>query len=90
MGWLDDFKKGFNSGHDSGVQRESRTTERLYQQKKREESERQRLESLRYESGKVLFDKYNSIFTSAEEKNFIKEILMSRGYYHNSNGTFNK
>ncbi len=90
MGWLDDLKKGFDSGFAQQSERERRTTDRLYEQKAREDAERQRLENLRYESDKVLFDKYNSIFTSSEEKAFIKEILLSRGYSINSNGTFNR
>lgn len=94
MGWLDDLKKGFDKGHEIGVKNESRTTQRLQQQqeekRRKEQYERQRLENLRYESDQVLLNKYKSYSTSDTEKNLIKNILISRGYYQNRNGTFNR
>ena len=94
MGWLSDFKKGFESGHESGSQSGARTTERLSKQleydRQRREAERQRLENLRYASDGELFKKFNSSSTPYSEKELISDILLSRGYYQNSNGTFNR
>lgn len=90
MGWLDDLKKGFQSGHESRTKIESRNTERLYEAREHELAQRQKLENLNYESDSVLFNKLNSIFTSDEEKKYIEKILLSRGYEKNSNGTFDK
>ena len=94
MGWLDDFKKGFDSGHARGNEIGARTTERLSNQleneRQRREAERQRIENLNYASDSELFRKFNSSFTPQNEKEYIRDILLSRGYRQNSNGTFNR
>lgn len=90
MGWFDDLKKGFTSGHANGTERASRTTERLYAAREREIEQRRVLENLNYESDSVLFSKLKSIFTSDAEKTYIEGILLSRGYQKNSAGFFDK
>lgn len=94
MGWLDDFKKGMEKGRSNSLESDSQTTKRLqqeYEKKRREEQyERQRLENLKYESDSSLLNKYKSYSTSNNEKMIIKDILISRGYYQNINGSFNK
>lgn len=93
MGWLDDLKKGMDSGHAKGVQSESEKTRSLYNKKEEEIAKRRRLareeENLRNSSDSVLLSKYNSIFSSDNEKRIAKETLLSRGYRY-SNGRFNK
>lgn len=90
MGWLDDLKKGFQSGHENGTRTESQKTERLYAARERGISTRKELESLNYESDSVLFNKLNSIAPSKEEKKYIEGILISRGYKKNNDGSFDK
>lgn len=90
MGWLDDLKKGFASGHASGTERASRTTERLYTSREREIEQSRALEELNYESDSVLFSKLKSIFTSDAEKTYIEGILLSRGYQKTDTGSFDK
>ena len=94
MSWLDYLKKGMEKGYSRSVESEKRYTEQLTSKReeelRRERAEQSRLKNLQYESDKVLFDKYNSRSTSASEKAIIKEILYSRGYVQNSNGSFNR
>ena len=94
MSWLDDLKKGMEKGYTRSVENEKKYTERLTlereEQLRKERAEQSRIRNLRNESDKVLFDRYNSRSTSASEKEIIKEILYSRGYVQNSNGSFNR
>lgn len=90
MGWFDDFKKGFECGHADKTERESRTTERLYEERKRELEYKHAFESLNSECDSVLFSKLRSAFTSDAERVYIEEILVSRGYRKTNAGFFDK
>ena len=94
MGWLDDFINGFKGGLTQSNERGAQINERLYNkledERHRKEVERQRIENLNYASDSDLFRRFNSSSTPQNEKEYIRNILLSRGYRQNSKGIFNR
>jgi hypothetical protein len=90
MGWLSELLEGFGDGLQTGSELYGRKTEQLQAQKEKQEALEEKLNAYMYQRDSTLLSKLQSPIISEDEREYIEEILKSRGYRKNKSGVFNR